>query len=444
MTVAGYARITGEQAVKTMSTIALGSWLGFLLVSDLGTEPCAGQESTAASIREDWSDWRGPRRDGISRETGLLLEWGKHPPQRRWQRPLGSGYSSMTIVDGRVFTMAVTAEGEFVFALDASNGKTLWKVRSGATVEDSYGDGPRGTPVVDHGRVYALGAHGDLLCLQVTTGKEVWRRNILKDFGAPNIRWGISSTPLIVDDNLIVQVGAKTASIVSLNKTTGQLVWKTYDDVSGYSSPLLIRVPGPAGPVPHVVVHCGRSLVGIAPSDGEVHWKFPWLTTNDMNIATPIFDPKRRLLFVSASRDTGRCSAYRLTVADEKIRAEEVYTNKQMRNHYNGCILVGDYLYGFDNAILKCLELETGKVMWEDRTVGKGSLLAVQDHLLVLGEKGEMAVVLATPEEYVEKGRFPVLRSRRAWTPPALAQGHLYVRDLQEITSIDLNESAGR
>ena len=427
--------------MKTITGLAISFLLGVLVLS----EPCTGQDSaqtTTDSIREDWSDWRGPRRDGISRETGLLLDWRKRPPRRRWQRPLGSGYSSLSVVGGRVFTMAATADGEFVFALDATSGETIWKVRSGATFEDSYGDGPRSTPIVEHGRVYTLGANGDLLCLEVATGKPVWRRNILTDFGAANIRWGVATTPLMVGDNLLVQVGAKTASIVSLNKLTGEVVWKTYDDVAGYSSPILIQVPDPAGAVPHVVVHCGRSLIGLAPSNGEVQWRFPWLTTNDMNIATPIFDPQSRLLFVSASRDTGRCSAYRLTAEAGKIGAVEVYSNKQMRNHYNGCVLVGGYLYGFDNAILKCLELQTGKVMWEDRTVGKGSLLVVQDHLLVLGEKGDMAVVVATPKGYVEQGRYPALSSRRAWTPPALSRGRLYVRDLEQITSIDLTATA--
>jgi hypothetical protein len=158
-----------------------------------------------------------------------------------------------------------------------------------------------------------------------------------------------------------------------------------------------------------------------------------------MNIATPIFDPATRLLFVSAARDTGRCSAYRLTAKDGTVVSEMVYTNKEMRNHYNSCILLDGHIYGFDNSILKCISLETGEVKWSDRSVGKGALVAAQGHLFVLGEFGDLAVVEATPDEYREKGRIKALESRRAWTPPALANGRLYIRDLEKAVCIDIS-----
>ena len=336
--------------------------------------------------------------------------------------------------------MASVDDVEYAFCLSAEDGQTIWKVASASTYGDSYGgDGPRSTPVVDGDRVYTLGASGLLMCLEATTGKLHWKRNVLEDFGAKNIRWGVSTSPLLDGDRLLVNVGAKGSSIVAFHKRTGKVIWKALDDVAGYSSPIKINISGPDLKFSELIFFCGRALVGLSPQDGAEHWRHKWITTNEMNIATPIYDPATRLLFVSASRNTGRCSAYRLSAQGKAIRSEPVYTNKQMRNHYNGCVLVEGHLYGFDNAVLKCLKLETGEVMWEDRTVGKGSLLAAQGHLFVLGEKGDLAVVEANPKRYREKGRIKALDSNRAWTPPALAHGRLYVRDLVNIACIDVS-----
>ena len=420
----------------TLATVACG----LLLVADPQPDStaAAAADGKASPIRADWPDWRGPRRDAISRETGLMLDWRTDKPRRVWQRALGIGYSSITVVGDRAYTMGSEGDAEYVYCLDTTDGKTVWKIHSGTTFRNDYGNGPRGTPVIDGKLVYALGGNGDLLCLEAATGTVAWQKNVLKEFGAKNIRWGVSATPLIYGDRLLVNVGASSASVVAFNKATGAVIWKSHDDVAGYSSPIRIEIPGPDGKVPHLVVYCGRSLVGLAPGDGAVHWQHEWLTTNNMNIATPIFEPRTRTLYVSASRDTGRCSAYRLTAVGGTVRCEHLYTNKNMRNHYNGCLLLDGFLYGFDNSVLKCQDLETGKVRWTNRTVGKGALISAQGHLFVLGEKGMMAVVKATPEKYTEKGRFQALKSGRAWTPPSLARGKLYVRDLEQITCIDI------
>lgn len=425
--------------MKIPTILCLAGFPLLLLVGFLPGAATPAADDKAAPIREDWSDWRGPRRDGISRETGLLLDWRASKPRRIWQRELPVGYSSMTVVGDRLFTMGAEADAEYIYCLSIDDGGTLWKVHSGTTFKNSYGNGPRGTPVIDGNRVYALGGSGDLLCLAKDSGKVLWQKNIIKDFGGKNIRWGVSTTPLVDGRKLVVHVGAKTASIVAFDKTNGEVIWKSHDDVAGYSAPIRIDLPGPDGKVPHLVVYCGRSLVGLAPADGRVHWQHEWLTTDNMNIATPIFEPRTRTLYVSASRNTGRCSAYRLTAAEGTIRSKKLYTNKEMKNHYNSCVLLDGHLYGFDNSVLKCQELATGKVRWSNRSVGKGAVISAQGHLFVLGEKGEMAVVEAKPAAYAEKGRFQALTSKRAWTPPALAGGKLYVRDLERITCIDIS-----
>ena len=397
-------------------------------------------DTKAKPVHEDWPDWRGPRRDGISRQTGLSLDWTTRKPKRIWQRELGIGYSSMSVVGDRLFTMGSEQTAEYVYCLDAGDGSTLWKVHSGTTFKNSYGNGPRGTPIVEGDRVYALGANGDLLCLSRGSGAVVWQVNILKRFGAKNIIWGVSTTPLIDGKKLIVHVGSEQASIVALDKLTGKLIWKTHDDVAGYSSPVRIDISSGDGPVAQLVVWCGKTLVGLQPSDGSVQWSQEWLTTDDMNVATPIFESSTRTLYVSASRGTGRCTAYKLTASEGTVRCEEIYTNKSMKNHYNSCVLLDGFLYGFDNNVMRCQELSTGKILWTNRTVGKGAVISAMGHLYVLGEKGEMALVKATSESYTEKGRFQALASKRAWTPPALARGRLYVRDLERITCIDVSK----
>jgi outer membrane protein assembly factor BamB len=394
----------------------------------------------ADPVREDWPQWRGTNRDGRSRETGLLVDWRSRKPRRIWHIPLGKGFSSFSVADGRLYTMASIDQREYVFCLDATDGRTLWKVPSGATLRDPQGgDGPRSTPTVVGGLVYTLGAEGTLLCLNAEDGTVRWKHEILEKFGAENLHWGVSMSPLVNGDQLLVNVGAKGASIVAFDKHTGKLDWRALDDVAGYASPIMISVDGVEGAaVEEFVFFCGKALVGVSPKDGAEHWRHQWITTSDMNIATPIYDPGTRLLFVSASRDTGRCSAYRLTASRHGVRSEHVYTNKNMRNHYNGCVLVDGCVYGFDNSLLKCIRLEDGVEMWKDRSVGKGSLVAAQGHLYVLGERGDLGVVEATHEGYREKGRFKALDSSRAWTPPALAHGRLYVRDLENAACIDI------
>ena len=390
----------------------------------------------------DWAQWRGPNSDGISRETRLRTDWRGEPPRHVWERPLGLGFSAFAVAGGRLYTLVATDNVESVVCLDAGSGETLWQVPSGPTFRDGQGgNGPRSTPTVVGDVVCALGANGELLCLDKDTGETRWLRNVLDDFHGSNLQWGVATSPYWDGERLLVNVGAKGASIVAFERNTGNVAWQNLDDVAGYSSPIRIEVTGADGQVvPELVFFCGRALVGISPEDGSEHWRHEWITTSDMNIATPIYDPATQLLFVSAARDTGRCSTYRLAVRGGTVTSEMVYTNKEMRNHYNSCVLMDGHIYGFDNSFLKCLGLETGKLMWSDRSVGKGSLIAAQGHLFVLGEHGDLAVVETTPSGYREKGRIKALESARAWTPPALANGRLYIRDLENAVCIDISE----
>lgn len=384
-----------------------------------------------------WPQWRGPNRDGISLETGLRTRWPSGGLPVLWKVPGGDGFSSLSIVDGRVYTMVEREEAEWVLCLDAETGQELWKVRSaGSYREPQGGNGPRATPTVDGPRIYTLGATGSLMCLDRLSGGVLWQRNILKDFQAENLQWGVSTSPLVEGNLLLVNVGGPQASVVAFHKISGEVVWKSYDDVAGYSSPIAIDVDG----VREVVFFCGRSVVGLSPADGTVHWKHPWTTLSDMNIATPIYSPP--YLFISSGRGTGS-GVFRLEARNGSVQAVSVWKSRVMQNHFNSCVQRGRYVYGFDNSILKCIRLADGEVMWADRSVGKGSLIAAQGHLWILGEQGDLGVAEATPEGYREHGRMKILEYK-SWTPPALAGGRLYVRDQQHIACIDLRADSSR
>jgi outer membrane protein assembly factor BamB len=399
-------------------------------------EPSAALRSAVAAAAGNWPQWRGPNRDGVSTETGLLTHWPDEGLPVLWKVPGGEGYSCIAISDGRLYTMVDRGDTEWVLCLDAGTGQELWKVPTAKSYTNGQGNGPRSTPTIDGPRVYCLGATGALWCLDKETGSEIWRANILDDFSAENLTWGVSTSPLVEGDMLLVMVGAPGASVVAFNKNNGNVVWQAHDDVASYSSPIAITVDG----VREIVFYAGKALFGMSPADGAVHWRLEWLTTSDMNIATPIYDSATQLLFVSASRDTGRCSAYRLSSSSGgTVTAEHVYTNKNMKNHFNGCVLVDGYLYGFDTGrsdALKCIRLEDGEQMWEDPSVGKGSLVYAQGLLFLVGENGAVALAEATPEGYREHGRMDLLQ-HKAWTPPVLAGGKLYVRDEHDIVCLD-------
>ncbi len=409
-----------------------GSWERTEATSfeEIQTEVAAASGIKKVSQLGEWPQWRGPMRNGLSSETGLLTRWPPEGPPVLWKVPGGEGFSSLAISGNRIYTLIDRDNTEWVLCLDAGTGQELWRVHSADSYQDPYGNGPRSTPTVDGSRLYALGATGVLSCLDKKTGEIIWRRSILADFHAVNLHWGISTSPLVEGELLLINVGGPEASVVAFNKYTGKVVWKGHHDVAGYSSPIAITVDG----VREIVFFCGRSIIGVSPDDGELHWQHPWITLNDMNIATPIFS--NPFLFISSGRGTGS-GLFLLSRKGKQVHAKVRRTSKVMQNHFSSCVLVGKYLYGFDNTILKCIRLQDGEVMWADRSVGKGSLISAQGHLFIVGERGDIGVAEATPEGYREHGRLQILEYK-SWTPPALASGKLYLRDQKHIACLDL------
>lgn len=377
-----------------------------------------------SSSATDWPQWRGLERNGISPETGLLDTWPTGGPPQIWKtQGLGQGYSALAISQGRLFTQGQRGDHQFVLALDAATGKKLWETPTGPAFPQNRGDGPRGTPTVDGDRLFAMAGEGTLASLDARTGGILWKMNIAEKFGGRAPNWGYSESPLVDGSNLIVTPGGPGAAIVALDKKTGNLIWKSQSDPAAYSSPIAAEVGG----IRQIIVFTSEGVVGLRPNDGALLWRYDRVANRTANIATPIF--QNGFVFVSSAYGTG-CALLKLTAEGGTVKATEVYFSREMQNHYSTSIVVGDSAYGFSNSILTAMNLQTGRVEWRDRSVGKGSVTYADGKLYLLSEDGVVGLAEATSAGYREKSRFEISRGAfPTWTPLVISSGRLYLRE---------------
>jgi outer membrane protein assembly factor BamB len=389
--------------------------------------------TVSTTALEDWPQWRGPRRDGVSAEKGLLKAWPQGGPPLAFKATgAGEGFSSFAVTAGRLFTLGARGDREYVIAFDSATGKRLWEAPHGQRFANDRGDGPRSTPTVDGDRIYAFGASGDLTALDAASGKIAWTVNVIRDFGGQNIRWGLSESPLISGDRIIVSPGGPGSAIVALNKANGKLLWKSEADTAGYSSAVLHEIGG----IRQAVVFTGQRALGIDISNGRVLWSYDKVANRVANIATPI--ARGNYVFLSSDYGTG-AALLQLTASGGGITAQEVYFTREMRNHHASSVLVGDHLYGFSSAILTAMRFDTGEVAWKDRSVGKGSLVFADGRLYLFSERGVAGLAEATPEGYREHGRFELeTGSLPTWSHPVVANGKLFLRDQDTIYAYDV------
>jgi outer membrane protein assembly factor BamB len=422
-----------------LMTLRTGTLFGTIaaLTSLTVLSALAGPVKPGAGVGE-WAQWRGPDRTGVSRETGLLKSWPEGGPRLAWKATgCGVGYSTPSVAGGRVFGMGNRDGSEMVWTLDAQTGKEGWKAPIGPARPAARGDGPRSTPTVDGNRVYALGVGGDLACLDAGTGKPVWKKSLVTDFGGRVPKWGYSESPLVDGEKLIVTPGSAGHTLVALNKNTGQVIWSAQvpqGDSAHYSSVIAADVDGQR----QYIQFLSSGLVGVSAKDGKFLWRYDKPANGTANCSTPIFRDNH--VFAASAYGTGGGLA-KLAASPSGATATEVYFTRSMQNHHGGMVLVGDYLYGFDNANLTCLNFKTGQVMWFNRSVGKGSVTAADGHLYCRGERGgAVALVEATPKGYVEKGRFmqPDQSGQFTWPHPVVAGGRLYLRDQDVLLCYDV------
>ena len=399
----------------------------------------------------DWPQVGGPHRDGVSPDTGLLRSWPKGGPPLVWEaKGLGGGYSAPSVAGARVFGMSYRGNEEVVWALDESGGKEQW-VTPIATASRNIGrpgqEGSRCTPTVDGDFLYALGAAGDLVCLKAADGKEVWHKNLPKDFGGHFMRrWGYCESPLVDGDRLVCTPGGKEATVVALDKKTGSLLWKAplpEGDGAGYSSPIVVEAAGHR----QYVDFLEKGLAGIDAASGKLLWRSRKGANGVANCATPVFADG--LVFAASAYGGGGAQVRLVADGADGVKAEDVYATKKMQNHHGGMILYGGFLYGAnggnEGGSLVCLDYKTGKVMWDARDLGrgrvpKGSLALADGRLYYRHEDGTMTLLEPTPKAYTELGRFaqPDRSRASAWPHPVIANGKLYLRDQDVLLCYDV------
>jgi outer membrane protein assembly factor BamB len=402
--------------------------------------PAADSTAAASPAREKpstevlkpsahWTNFRGPNRDGHYRQQPVRTDWGG-PLTPLWKQPIGGGYGSIVIAGGRAFTIEQRGGRELAAAYDVQTGRELWTSAWDAQFEGSPGGGgPRATPTWDDGRVFVLGATGEFRAIDDATGRTLWRTNILADAAAANTDHGISASPLVVDNTVVVLPGGSNGqSVVAYDRQSGKRVWSALDDRSAYSSPMLVTLAG----VRQVLAHTETRLVGLSPENGTVLWVFPWQTPYAS--AQPLVTAPDRL-FISAETDA---VMLQLAVdADGQLMARELWRTTRMNNKFTSAVLHDGFIYGLDEAILACIDASTGDLKWKGGRYGYGQVMLASGHLIVLTEDGELALVRADPASHQEITRFPAIEGK-TWNHPAMSDGILLIRNIQEIAAFDL------
>lgn len=376
----------------------------------------------------EWSQWRGPNRDGLSPETGLLQQWPADGPPLVWEATgAGTGYSSFSTSGGRLYTIGARNDVEYVMAFDRATGRKLWESPNGRRFRNEQGDGPRGTPTAEGDVVYALGGTGDLSCFEAATGRRIWSVNAVQKFGGITPYWGYSESPLIVGDRIVFAAGGRRASLVALDKTDGRVLWQQPGDEAGYSSPVILRT----GSLQQVVFFTASRGLAVDPRDGRLLWSYDRASNRTANIATPIVSGNR--VFFSSDYGTG-AALVQVRASGHLAAAEEVYFTRDMRNHHASSVLVGTHVYGFNSSILTALDFETGALAWRDRSVGKGSLIYADERLYLFSEQGVVGLAEASPSGYRERGRFRLQTgSSPTWSHPIITNGLLVLRDQDRV-----------
>lgn len=401
--------------------------------ASVAASPGETAAAPAAPSRNGWTNFRGARRDGKYDEGNVSTNWPSNGLRQLWKQPVGVGHASFVVADGKAYTIEQRRGEEVVAAYDINNGRELWSQKWSAEFTDSTGDGPRATPTWDQGRIYALGATGELRSLDANSGAVIWGKNILKDNAAKNLPWAMAASPLIVDDKVVVLPGgANGKSVVAYNKNTGAAVWKVLDDPQAYVSPMLVELAGRR----QIVVVSSYRVVGLAPENGALLWSYPWDTDMGINVSQPIVVDQNRF-FISSGYGKG-AALVEVKGSGNSFTAATIWENKNMKNKFNSSVLHNGYIYGLDEQILVCLDVNTGERKWKDGRYGYGQVILAGDHLIVTSDQGDVALVKASPDKYTEIARFKGIEGQ-TWNYPAIASGKLLVRNSTEMAAFDIS-----
>ncbi len=387
-----------------------------------------------SATADDWPLWRGPDVNGISRETGWTTSWPSDGPKQLWKASVGTGFSSVAIAHGRLFTLGNKGEADTVYCFDATTGKQLWKYSYACPLDPIYYEGgPGSTPAVDGERVYTLSKRGHFFCFDAATGKIFWRHNFMEEVEAAKPRWGFAGSPVIQGNLVILNVGGAGTA---LHKTTGKIAWKSDTNEAGYATPIPLTANGERC----AAIFSGKALVGVRVADGKKLWQFPWIERWNLNTADPLLIGDK--LFVSTF-DRG-CALLQIGSGTPKV----LWENKVVRHHFNCGVHLNGFIYGINGNTdqpdkdLRCVEVATGQVKWNFTGVGLGSVMAADGKLIVLSDRGELLIAPASPQGFKPIARAQVLGGK-CWTVPVLANGRIYCRNAEgTLVCVDVSRPA--
>lgn len=382
----------------------------------------------------DWPIYRGPQHNGFTKETDWSHNFPDSGPQQLWKKSIGIGFSSMTISNGRIYTMGNSgksgpnANQDTVFCFDADTGNEIWKHTYSCPLEPKYYEGGTlSTPTVDGQSVYTISKMGHLFCLDADNGNVKWQKNMNKDLGFKLPTWHFAGSPLVIDNMLILNLGDAG---VALNKINGDIIWHNGKDICGYATPVPFEMDGQK-----CVTLCTAShITGVRISDGKVLWKSPFENRVKVNAADPVIVGNE--VFVSSGYDRG---CVKIKVNGSNV--ETLWDNKNMRNHMNCSIYYKGYLYGFDESALTCLDFRDGSIKWTQRSLGKGALMMSADgRMIIISDKGELAIARANPEKFDLISSAQILPKAKCWTTPILANGKIYARNTNgDLVCVDVS-----
>jgi outer membrane protein assembly factor BamB len=412
---------------------------GVVLALGLAFGTAMGEEDA------DWPQFLGQNRDGRISDQGLNTDWKAHPPKALWKVPLGDGFSSFAVVGGRLYTMCERQKRIWAVCLDAASGKEVWTrdLATGYIDKQKQGAGPRSTPTYHEGKIYCLLPMGELFCLAAEDGKVVWSANEFDDTrstnpAGANFYWGASLSPLIEGKLVIVQPGGdKNSSVAAYNKETGKIAWTAGNDPPGYASPVAVTIAGQR----QVIVPTGSSMLGIDPASGSILWRHSIGNKSNVNGTTPIW--AEGLLFVSAAYGAGS-HAVEIARDGKAWVATTKWKTTKLQTLFANAMVVDGSIYACHGDLsaffLKCVDLQTGEIRWEERMPSRMWVLAAGKHLIGWSERGTLSLIELQPKEYVQKGEVKELLSYKAWAAPAVSGGRMYLRDQKNALAIDLRK----
>ncbi len=424
--------------------------ISLLWIPAFSAQAQPGGQKTGAAIADSraargWTEFRGPNRSGISAETGLLRSWPEEGPREIWRRELGEGFSGISVSGERFFTLFAVGEDEFMGGFLVADGREIWRLRIGAKFHEINGNGPRSTPTVDGETVYGLGALGHLVAVRAATGEVIWEVDLPQKYAfygpqigvepTPGIHqtplFGYACSPLVEGELLVVETGSGGGrSYVAFDKRTGETRWTALNKTGiSYSSPVPATIHGRR----QILALRPGELVSLLP-DGQLYWRQPWAVRT---ISQPIFVPPDKIFVSTIDHEVG-AMVVRVRSVDGRVSPKILWQSRIMKNYWSSSVAYQGSIYGFDNATLRCIAADTGELHWAKRGLGKGSLVIADGLLILLSDRGLLALAEASTESYQEKSRVRIFEGERTWTPPALAGGKLFVRGVTEVVCLDL------